>query len=358
MVRVVPGFVRYSYLDRLKTMSPGTSATLPTAAALLLIAASACASPGSDTHGDTPPVGYTKTAKTDCGYPVCDSIMHVPGISPVPPTSLEAIALVCNGTAHCEGFNSNGWLKRCLPPRCPAATKGMEPGSPCDLYTKLGPPHNGPPPPPPPPSPPAPVADLTDAYYPAEEAAEAAAAAVPTLVSATGVACLLRPPTGGAAVTASQGDVVFDGNWTVLAILPSPGSAESAGPAVAGGSGMVALERRWDRWGLIVYLTAGVAEPVASLRKPLGRLELTKTSRYNLTEGEPDYFIKVPFLDLPLPFHCLSFTFHCLFAAFPLPFLAFSLPFLDLPLPFHCLSLTFRCLSTAFPCLSLSSRCL
>eukprot|EP01043_Picozoa_sp_COSAG02_P074750 COSAG02_NODE_15106_length_1203_cov_1.294384_1_plen_179_part_10 len=144
--------------------------------------------------------GYTKQAG-DCGYPVCQSITDVPGISPVPSTSgLTAMAQICNNTAHCMGFNSNGWLKRCLPPRCPAAKQGMEPKAPCDLYTKIGSPHNGPPvppPPPPPPPPDTPIPDVEDPIYPVEEPAQAAAADIPTVVGIAAESCELHS-TGGA----------------------------------------------------------------------------------------------------------------------------------------------------------------
>ena len=93
-----------------------------------------------------PPVrGYTAQAG-DCGYPVCDSILG----AQVHSSNLSYIAQVCNDTAGCEGFNSNGRLKRCLPPRCAAGQSGMEPDAPCNLYTKIGQPKPTPQPQPPP----------------------------------------------------------------------------------------------------------------------------------------------------------------------------------------------------------------
>ena len=71
-----------------------------------------------------------------------------------PPSPPPAPAALCSG---CEGFNSNGWLKQCLPPRCPDGQGGMEPTAPCNLYTKIGPPK-----PPPPPTPPVPIPDVED----------------------------------------------------------------------------------------------------------------------------------------------------------------------------------------------------
>ena len=226
------------------------------------------------------PAGYTKQAG-DCGYPVCQSITDVPGISPVPPTSLAAVAQVCNNTAHCMGFNSNGWLKRCLPPRCPAAKQGMEPKAPCDLYTKIGPPHDGPPvppPPPPPPPPDTPIPDVEDPIYPTEEPAQAAAAAIPTVVSIAADTCELRSAGGAGSPTATVrvGEVAF-GEWALLAIL----SAQPPRPALA------VMERRWARWSLLAFAsTGGGTSYDIQLRKPLGALEQMRTARYdNLTLG-------------------------------------------------------------------------
>ena len=229
------------------------------------------------------PAGYTKQAG-DCGYPVCQSITDVPGISPVPSTSgLTAMAQICNNTAHCMGFNSNGWLKRCLPPRCPAAKQGMEPKAPCDLYTKIGSPHNGPPvppPPPPPPPPDTPIPDVEDPIYPVEEPTQAAAADIPTVVSIAAESCELRS-TGGAdsppvTATVHLGELAF-GEWALLAVL----SAQPPRPA------LVVMERRWARWSLLAFAsTSGGTSYDIQLRKPLGALEQIRTARYDkLTLG-------------------------------------------------------------------------
>lgn len=104
------------------------------------------------------------------------------------PCNITYLALVCDATPGCEvcavdhvracnhkcaayeqGFNSNGWLKECLPPRCVAA---LEPTGQSDLYVKDGPP-----------APPLPLPDIADPFYPLEEASEAAAADVPRVLA-------------------------------------------------------------------------------------------------------------------------------------------------------------------------------
>lgn len=217
------------------------------------------------------PAGYTKQPG-DCGFPVCQTVSGVPGISPVPPTTLEAVAQACNNTAHCMGFNSNGWLKRCLPPRCPKATHGMEPKAPCDLYTKIGPPHDGPPvPPPPPPPPPAdtPIPDIEDPIYPVEERAQAAVASIPTVVSIDTDSCELR--SGQQTRHVAVGDQAF-GEWTVLAVL----NAYTTRPA------LVVMQRRWLRWSLVAFAsTSGDTQYDIQLRKPIGALNSMRTAPYD-----------------------------------------------------------------------------
>lgn len=225
-------------------------------------------------HVDIAPVaGYT-SQPGDCGYPVCATITQVTS------TNLSYIASVCNNTAGCEGFNSNGWLKGCLPPRCPAGQAGMEPTAPCNLYTKEGDPKPLPPP--------APVPDIEDPFYPAEEGSEFATANIPTVVSITsdGLSCMLSNPTGGAQQSASVGSLVFQ-NWSVVAILPESGPVYSQQPA------LVVMERRWQKWGLIVYVSVrGDSKWDRTIRKPLGYLNMTQNFRFNFTASDSAYFQK------------------------------------------------------------------
>ena len=211
----------------------------------------------------TPTPGY-RAQHGDCGYPVCATLM---GKGQVPHKTVDDIAAICNATEGCEGFNTNGWLKGCLPPRCPQGGKGLEPKAPCNLYTKIGPPK-----PVPPPAPPAPVPDIDDAFYPAEEQAQSAAAAVPTVVSVTKHSCVLRGGEGEQA-TAREGEAVFGGSWHVLSISAA---------------GEVAMERRWERWSLLVL--ANAAGRALPLRRPLGHVDRINSTRYDLTAGTPDYF--------------------------------------------------------------------
>ena len=228
-------------------------------------------------HGAAPPPkavaisGYTVQAG-DCGYAVCATV--IPG--PSGGSNLTRFAASCNATAGCEGFNSNGWLKRCLPPRCPSAESGMEPGAPCNLYTKIGAPR-----PPTPPTPPAPVAAIADRFYPLEERTEARGAAAPIVTAVTaGGKCVLQSPTDGATASGEVGDQIFGQNWTILAVVP--------------GEQACVLERRWSKWSLIVSASATTSTKWnRALRKPLGNsLAALSTPLYNLTGLEPDYFTK------------------------------------------------------------------
>ena len=182
----------------------------------------------------------------------------------VPHKTMDDIAAVCNATAGCAGFNSNGWLKGCLPPRCPAGLKGLEPTAPSNLYTKIDPPK-----PLPPPAPPTPVPDIEDAFYPTEEQEQLLAAQIPAVVSADpgSSSCVLRLE-GGNTVSVKEGGAVQGGDWTVLAVY-----ADSE----------VALERTWQRWSLLVLASADGSRPL-TIRKPLGHL-----TQINLTTYKPDF---------------------------------------------------------------------
>ena len=168
----------------------------------------------------------------------------------------------------------------------------MEPKAPCNLYTKIAPPKPMPPP--------APVADIEDPFYPVEEATELAQAMVPVVISiATDKdACVLA--SGTSTVSARPGDFVFS-NWLVQAVIHAEtdqtmDTVHKSEPAVR--PAIVVLERRWPRWGLVVFATVGgAATPTRwdlQLRKPLGaHLSDIRTQKFaNLTRNEPDYFRK------------------------------------------------------------------
>ena len=172
---------------------------------------------GSDAAVTTPP-GYTVAANTDCGGGICASIVgenvtvppkwgHLPpnrptcGLYGTTPCNVSAIAAACDATPGCEGFNTNGWLKACLPPRCPAAAGGVLPLLGCSLYTKRAPPRPSPPTPPPPP--PAPVPARPDQHYPIEEGPIMAALVVPTVTGINLAAATVDLKLGG--VTGNRG---------------------------------------------------------------------------------------------------------------------------------------------------------
>ena len=233
-----------------------------------------------------PPTGYNVSANADCGYPVCQTITQGPGRVGGPcglygptPCNITLIAKICDATPGCEGFNSNGWMKKCLPPRCKEAVSGMETAN-CNLFVKIGPPR-----PTPPPSPPVPVTTIEDAYYPVEEKDEDASAGVPVVTAAGAQSCQLKREEG-ATITASTGDLVF-GVWVILAIIPGP-TADYSGTDL--NSSVVVMERRFSRWGLLVF--ASPSGEVTRLRKPLGQLNKLNTTSYDFTTAEPDYYHK------------------------------------------------------------------
>jgi hypothetical protein len=130
----------------------------------------------------------------------------------------------------------------------------------------------------------APVPAIEDAYYPVEEAAQTQGADVPVVVrispdaSTVSLSCASHP-TPEDFQPGAKG--VF-GAWDVLAILPATTSEAAA----------VVMERRFERWGLVVISAAAPTGEMARLRKPLGQLELLDTQTYNLTGPEPGYFTR------------------------------------------------------------------
>jgi hypothetical protein len=137
------------------------------------------------------------------------------------------------------------------------------------------------------------VQPVEDPFYPTEERDEAAAAAVPAVSSIGDGSCVLHSPAGESA-TAKPGDVIF-GEWTLQSIIPATGGVGGDGaqlqrPAV------VVMERRWKRWGLLVFATVkATTQWDVQLRKPLGAdLADIRSLRYdNLTKNDPLFFQKV-----------------------------------------------------------------
>jgi len=195
----------------------------------------------------TAPPGYSMMADKDCGYPVCATFLHSQ-VRCSPSCSPDIIAQACNSTPGCQGFNSNGWLKGCLPQFCPRAASGMEDVAGCSLFVRTQPPAPLPPPPP--------VPDVPDIHYPVAEREENAAAIAPAVLMADASAqrCTLRDRQAeGGNVTLGPGEYAF-GMWLVTAIIP-PGSG-SDGVDGGGGAGeniTVVLEARFSSWGMLVY---------------------------------------------------------------------------------------------------------
>lgn len=110
---------------------------------------------------------------------------------------------------------------------------------------------------------------MDDWYYPAEEPAQRTALAMPSLVAIGPQEVTLATAKGGQ-VRASLGGEA-DG-WRVVALLDDPEPC-------------VALEREFDRWGLIVVLGRGGV--VAEVRKAVGRLDKIDEPRKRFPK---DYF--------------------------------------------------------------------
>jgi len=113
-----------------------------------------------------------------------------------------------------------------------------------------------------------------DFHYPSEEPAERASAPLPTCVSvnaAKETATLVDDITGKTQAVPTGG-VAF-GAWHVLSIRSSSGAS-------------VAVERNFNRWGLLAILPCGKVEgglPLYVARKSVGALDQIVQPRFNLT---------------------------------------------------------------------------
>ena len=276
---------------------------------LALVAGAVLAAIGAD------PAGYTCQPGIDVAGQSCD-------ISPrAPPGSVAALAALCTETAGCRGFNTNGYLKRCVRQHCGARQKRAAPGvtscilaaTPVDQPVPAGcagPSPPGPPPPNPPPPPPlpgrncsvtaarpdcncsgvhppfdAPVGGIptqVDYHFPAEEPAEAAALVVPILVSsssttATGGGEVGRPPRP----TATLRDPATNETATLAVGETRWGwelSWASATTAV--------VEHDFERWAMLAFLTRGCDPQL--VRKPVGMPWAIRQPVYNFADPEYD----------------------------------------------------------------------
>jgi hypothetical protein len=214
---------------------------------------------------DEVPAGYS-VQRGDCGYPVCATITPGPAQGPHTPAALAAL---CNRTDGCEGFNSNGWLKRCLPPRCPEAAGGMEPTVNAWLFTKIAPPKPMPPPPP--------MAPRPDLHYPVEEKEELSRLQTPTATHIDGASGTAILSGAGVSTPASVSEGAVYGPWRVLAVL-APSNERAAA---------VVLEHLFVNFGVIRFV--GATGLLLELRSSVG-VASTPQPRFNFTGYRPDYF--------------------------------------------------------------------
>lgn len=111
-----------------------------------------------------------------------------------------------------------------------------------------------------------------DWHYPTEELEEAALTQDLRLLSADeqGQTCSLANQSGTAPAARVGGDAVL-GGWVVLSVIPI--SKTTRGVGDSGGGGLVCVvERRFARWGVLVFLSPEASVPVLSLRTSVGTL--------------------------------------------------------------------------------------
>ena len=111
-----------------------------------------------------------------------------------------------------------------------------------------------------------------DWHYPTEELEDAALTKDLRLLSADeqGQTCSLANRSGTASSARVGGDAVL-GGWVVLAVIPTSGATRGVDESGAGGVVCV-VERRFARWGVLVFLSPGEPTHVLSLRTSVGTL--------------------------------------------------------------------------------------
>jgi hypothetical protein len=84
--------------------------------------------------------------------------------------------------------------------------------------------------------------------------------------------CNLANRTGSAPSARVGGNAVL-GGWVVLGVIPPPSGSSSGTMATTPRAGLVCVvERRWARWGVLLFITPGATTPLASLRTSVGWL--------------------------------------------------------------------------------------
>ena len=229
--------------------------------------------------------------------------------------TLAELAELCSSTPTCRGFNSNGFLKRCVRGSCgthpeilsnhPNLVSCIQLDTPTDEKPDpewTGPACHAPSPPPPAGSTPygggcatsadrptcncsgvhppfgAPTHEVklqADYHFPATEADERATLIVLQLIGVTGSAAILRNPSTQKTATLTIGDEAW--GWELLHI----------------GDNSVVVEYDFAEWSQLQYLwTTQAHRGSVAVRKPVGRLNAILQPLYDMRKIDSDYHCK------------------------------------------------------------------
>lgn len=213
-------------------------------------------------QGFTPPrptpSTYTRKVHTDCEAGGCQTYLRVgecgspPAYPTMTPCNVSVLEQLCDATAGCAGFNTNGWLQAHIDPASLKSTSA------CDLYVRDAGPASAYVFPAAPPGPPLPVRE--DYHYPAEVLAETERHPTPTVLRldyTPGGPCTVEL---GAAGNNGNTTVVpsrFNG-WELLACIVMDDRHEP----------QLVMQRIFRRWSTLVLV--GANTPAVSLRSSVG----------------------------------------------------------------------------------------
>lgn len=213
-------------------------------------------------QGFTPPrptpSTYTRKVHTDCEAGGCQTYLRVgecgspPAYPTMTPCNVSVLEQLCDATAGCAGFNTNGWLQAHIDPASLKSTSA------CDLYVRDAGPAAAYVFPAAPPGPPLPVRE--DYHYPAEVLAETERHPTPTVLRldyTPGGPCTVEL---GAAGNNGNTTVVpsrFNG-WELLACIVMDDRHEP----------QLVMQRIFRRWSTLVLV--GANTPAVSLRSSVG----------------------------------------------------------------------------------------
>eukprot|EP01048_Picozoa_sp_COSAG05_P007636 COSAG05_NODE_543_length_8789_cov_7.804603_6_plen_900_part_01 len=256
-------------------------------------------------------------------WPRADLITHC-NLHRVAAGTPDVLAKACNASyAHgCRGFNSNGWLKKCVRESCGAKLKNMsshtglvvclrsdtpmkqptpagcgQPGPPPPPPSPRPPGPPAPPAPPPPPAPPAPAGPncsvtaarpecqcggkhppfgapttlpppQTDVHFPNDKPVEASTLIVPRLLSVSGGSASLQNPETNETHSLTFGAMAW--GWELSDV---------------GINGTAVLEHDFDGWAQIAFVSVkhGVIHTVS---KPVGRVNKIQQATYAFDDAE------------------------------------------------------------------------